>query len=210
KPYPRLKENGDPITEGNLLMRDAYWVPYKLTNDGGVDPIFRGLATVVAEEFDGKVIDDLRNFLFGKPGDGGLDLTALNIQRGRDHGLADYNTTRKAYGLAPVKSFSEVVSDPSVVAKLVKLYGTPDKADLYVVLQVEDHVPKSMLGPTTMAILGEQANRMRAGDRFWYQRRLPKKLLRYVENVRLSDVILRNTQIGWIQEKVMEAHSRNC
>jgi len=213
EPYPRLEENGHHIAEMDLLLRGAFFVPWRLTNEGGIDPVIRGLATVVAEEFDGKVIDDLRNFLFGQPGQGGLDLTALNIQRGRDHGLADYNTTRQAYGLPAISSFSEVVSNPETVAKLETLYGTPDNADLYVLLQVEDHVTlpsgeQSMLGPTTMAILGEQAVRMRAGDRFWYQRRLPKKLLKYVESVRLRDVILRNTDIEWIQDEVMIAHPR--
>jgi len=203
-------------------MRGAFFCPWVLTNEGGIDPVIRGLATVVAEEFDGKVIDDLRNLLFALSGPGphgkGLDLTALNIQRGRDHGLADYNTTRQYYGLPAIQSFSEVVSNPETVQKLEQLYGTPDNADLYVVLQVEDHVhlpptiaPEdgvSMLGPTTMAILGEQAVRMRSGDRFWYQRRLPKKLLEYVESVKLSEIILRNTGIEWIQDDVMIAHPR--
>jgi hypothetical protein len=217
EPYPRLEENGHHIKEMDLMLRGAFFCPWVLTNEGGVDPVIRGLATVVAEEFDGKVIDDLRNFLFGAPGEGGLDLTALNIQRGRDHGLADYNTTRKAYGLPPISSFSEVVSDPELVQKLEQLYSTPDNADLYVVLQVENHVhfqsPSgdgiSMLGPTTMAILGEQAMRMRAGDRFWYQRRLPKHLLEYVESVKLSEIILRNTGIEHIQDDVMIAHPRH-
>lgn len=224
KPYPRLEENGHHIQEMDLMLRGAFFCPWVLTNEGGIDPVLRGLATVVAEEFDGHVIDDLRNFLFGEPGPHGtgLDLTALNIQRGRDHGLADYNTTREAYGLPRITSFSEVVSDPERVAQLEALYGTPDNADLYVVLQLEDHVTlpgggagdgptkdgQSMLGPTTMTILGEQAVRLRAGDRFWYQRRLPKDLLKYVESVKLSEVILRNTGIEWIQDDVMIAHPR--
>jgi hypothetical protein len=145
-----------------------------------------------------------------------MDLTALNIQRGRDHGLADYNTTRQYYGLPKITSFSEVISNPERVAQLEQLYGTPDNADLYPVLQVEDHVTlpeelgggESMLGPTTMAILGEQAVRMRAGDRFWYQRRLPKKLLKYVESVTLTEVIKRNTGITWLQEHCMIAAPR--
>ncbi|GAG46158.1 unnamed protein product, partial [marine sediment metagenome] len=217
KPYPRLEENGDHIKEDELSLRGAFFCPWILTNQGGIDPVIRGLATVVAEEFDGKVIDDLRNFLFegtDGPHGKGLDLTAFNIQRGRDHGLADYNTTREAYGLPAVESFSEVISDPVVAAKMESLYGSPDNADLYVTLQVEDHVKlpngeKSMLGPTTMAILGEQATRMRAGDRFWYQWRLPKKLLKFVESVKLSQVILRNTGICSIQDEVMIAQPRS-
>lgn len=207
-PYPRLKENGEPITEGSMQLRDAFWVPHKLSNDGGLDPLFRGLATVVAAEFDGKVVNDLRNLLFGNPGQGGLDLTSLNIQRGRDHGLADYNTTRVAYGLSPIQTFDQVVSDPAIVSKLVELYGTPDNADLYVALQVEDNVQNSMLGPTTMTILGEQALRIRTGDRLWYQRRLPESLLKYVNSMKLSNIILRNTGINKIQKKVMEAQPR--
>jgi len=85
KPYPRLEENGHHIAEMDLMLRGAFFSPWRLTNEGGVDPVIRGLATVVAEEFDGKIIDDLRNFLFAPDGAGphgsGLDLSALNIQR---------------------------------------------------------------------------------------------------------------------------------
>ncbi len=49
------------------------------------------------------VVEDIRNFLFGAPGAGGLDLAALNIQRGRDHGIPNYNALRTAYGLPTVR-----------------------------------------------------------------------------------------------------------
>lgn len=36
------------------------------------------------------------------------DLASLNIQRGRDHGLADYNTVREAYGLKRKETWTDI------------------------------------------------------------------------------------------------------
>ena len=38
---------------------------------------------------------------------------ALNIQRGRDHGLSDYNTARRAYGLDKKSSFIDIKAKES-------------------------------------------------------------------------------------------------
>ena len=39
------------------------------------------------------------------------DLAADDIQRGRDHGMPSYNDLRRAYGLAPVHSFTQITGE---------------------------------------------------------------------------------------------------
>ena len=142
----------------------------------------------------------MRNFLFGNPGDGGFDLAALNLQRGRDHGLADYNTVRKAYHLQPVKTFAQITSDQTIRNKLAQAYDSVDDMDLWVVGLAEDHVRGGLVGETFHAILVDQFKRLRDGDRFWYRNdpffTSRPKLLKQVEGTKLIDIIRRNTDVG--------------
>src|SRR6185436_5735937 len=97
--------------------RNAFFNPNPLRNDG-LDAYLRGMVAGQAQEFDLTIIDDLRNFLFGPPGAGGLDLASINIQRGRDMGLPGYNQARVDRGLAPVTSFAEITSNATAAAAL--------------------------------------------------------------------------------------------
>ncbi len=66
--------------------------------------VCRYLGTSRSNEVDAWVVEGLRSFLFARPGEAaGLDLAAANIQRGRDHGLPDYNSMRQYYGLNKLK-----------------------------------------------------------------------------------------------------------
>ncbi len=173
-----------------------------LVRETGVDPILKYLASDRADEIDTQIVGSLQNFLFGAPGQGGFDLAALNIQRGRDHGLADYNTTRAAYGLPKVTSFAQITSDPALQQQLRTLYGDVNKIDLWVGGLAEDHTPGGNVGPTFTRIIADQFTRLRDGDRFYYENVFQGPQLTELRNTKLSDVLKRNTGLKNLQPNV--------
>ncbi len=61
-----------------------------------LDDLVRGLSSQEGESWDNAFVPDVTDHLFeGGRGQGGLDLVALNVQRGRDHGLPGYNAYRQ-------------------------------------------------------------------------------------------------------------------
>jgi hypothetical protein len=150
------------------------------------------------------MVDSVRNILFGAPGSGagGQDLFALDIQRGRDVGLPTYNAARLAYGLSAVTSFDQITSDPTLKAELKQVYGTVDQVELFVGGLAEDHAPGSSMGPTFQAIIANQFERVRDGDRMWYQNIFSGASLRGIQNTSLADIIARDTNVTNLQSNV--------
>ena len=191
----RIDANGNEIPAGHLPLRDAFFAPNRIIDEGGIEPLLRGLAAQACQQIDLQVVDDVRNFLFGPPGSGGFDLAALNIQRGRDHGLPDYNTVRLAMGLRPMGSFAEMSSDPIVRERLASVYDSVDEIDPWVGGLAEDPVNGGLVGELIFTVVKRQFERLRDGDRYWYER-LPDDVRRRVADTRLSDIIRRNTNVG--------------
>ena len=158
-----------------------------------------GLSRQRAQHLDIHLIDQVRNLLFADPpGSGGRDLPAINIQRGRYHGIPSYNHVRRAYGLSPARSFADVSSDLVVQAKLSEAYGGDIASlELWPGGLAEDHLPGAMLGETFHAIVADQFRRLRDGDRFWFENDpyflANTNLLKQIGSVTLADVIRRNT-----------------
>lgn len=192
----RIDASGGEISEGHLALRDAFFHPELLSSESDLDPILRGLASQAMQEIDSRIIDDVRNFLFGSPGAGGLDLAALNIQRGRDHGLPGLNEVRAAYGLAAIGSFEDLTADPEVIARLSSVYVTVDEIDPWIGALAEDDLAGAEVGRLLDAAIRDQFRRLRDGDPFWYRLIFDGEALAELEQTRLSDVIRRNTGIG--------------
>ena len=194
----RLDENGDEIAVGHLALRDAFFSPSRISDEGGIEPLLRGLSAQNHQAIDPFVIDDVRNFLFGPPGAGGFDLAALNIQRGRDHGLSSYNDAREAMGLDRLggNQFGRITSNPEIEQRLRDTYDSVNDIDAWVGGLAEDPVRGSQVGELIHAVLTEQFERLRDGDRFWWERTLTSFERSLVEDLRLADIIRLNTDIG--------------
>ena len=79
-----------------MNLKEVFFQPKEMKKPGFFDGLLRGLMDEKAKAADSDFVDEIRNHLFEKSDkSGGLDLVALNIQRGRDHGLPGYNKYRE-------------------------------------------------------------------------------------------------------------------
>jgi hypothetical protein len=195
----RFDSDGNKIAEGHLALREAFFAPHRIIDEGGIDPLLRGLSFQYAQTIDPLIVDDVRNFLFGEPGADvimpGLDLAALNIQRGRDHGLPSYNDMRAAMGLPRAGSFADISSNRQTRERLAAVYDNVDDVDMWIGGLSEDAVRGAHVGRLFYKIIRNQFIYLRDGDRFWYERVLDPHELHEVRRTRLSDIIRRNTGI---------------
>ncbi len=191
--FQRLDNNNQPLPGNELPLRFAFFNSAALKSDG-IEPYLRGLYATQMQEIDPYVIDDVRNFLFGPPGSGGMDLASINIQRGRDMGLPSYNQARIDFGLSAVTSFAEITSDPVIAAALASVYDNVDQIDVWVGGLAEDHAAGSQVGSLFHRIIADQFARSRDGDRYWFENgQFTSEELSLIRGTSLASLIQRNS-----------------
>jgi hypothetical protein len=201
----RLDERGNPIDAGHLPLQEAFFNPSLLTDpdNGGIDPILRGLVAQRAQEIDPFLVDAVRNMLFPPPVDVQFDLAALNMQRGRDHGLPSYNQMRAELGLTSYSGWEDAVFMAGVKELLMDVYDSINDVDLWIGGLAEVHVKGGLLGELFSEIVSRQFTRVRDGDRFWYENDMFEDVwMTYIEDSTLSQIIMRNTGISGLQANV--------
>ncbi|MBR9920720.1 MAG: hypothetical protein GYB31_07750 [Bacteroidetes bacterium] len=209
----RKDMEGQTVPEGNLLLKDAFFHPMEL-HDMGVEPYLKGMGAQVQQSMDNKVIDAIRNFLFGPPGSGGLDLASINITRGRERGIPALNDIRIAFGLPPHQTFEDITGETTVSALLENVYGSLDSLDAWVGMLAESHMSNALFGETIMTIMTKQFQDLRDGDRFYYLNdpALSDEEKQLITDTRLEDLVCRNSDIPLMQENVFIAtpHEMLC
>lgn len=184
-----------------LDLADVFFNPQVLV-DFGLDPILKGFSTHKQYETDNKINSVLRNFLFG-PGSG-IDLASLNLQRGRDHGLPNFNAVRQYYTGCGVTNFSQITSDVTKQGQLQTLYGNVNNIDLWVGVLAEDRLSGKSVGKTVHAMLKSQFGKLRDGDYYFYKNDpyLSSTIRNQIINTKMSDVAMRNTSLTSLQSNV--------
>ena len=211
---------GLPIADVNpdgstIPLAEDFFVPGLLNPNGVEDqftdhtssdigPVLKAMADGNSQAMDVLAVDDVRNLLFGNGIEGGQDLIARDIQRGRDDGIPDYNTLRVDLGLPAVTRFDQITSNVQVQQELQAAYGSVNNIDAFEGGLAEDHVAGSDVGPLFQAIMVNQFTRLRDGDRFFYlneQFSRSELALLYQGNT-LAKVIEANTPVTNLQRDV--------
>ncbi|XP_071944046.1 uncharacterized protein [Antedon mediterranea] len=157
-----------------VTLREAFFNASFLFDheNGGLDSIVLGMLSDSLSKVDTNIDDDVTKHLFAVPAGGiGLDLVALNIQRGRDHGLPAYNEWRYFCELPKAKNFDDLRSEMSAsnIRNLQKVYESVDDIDAFIGFISETAVHGALVGKTLGCIIAKQFRNFKFGDRFWHE-----------------------------------------
>ena len=143
------------------------------------------------------------------------DLTAINVQRGRDHGLPSYVAFLRACGKR-IRTFGQLRQVMSVSSRLRlrRVYRSVLDIDLFAGAMNEFPLRGSAVGFTFRCILTQQFRNLRRGDRFWYERNDQKvgftlRQLTQIRKVTLARVLCDNVDdYSWSQLSAFVVPSR--
>ncbi|GIY63243.1 peroxidase [Caerostris darwini] len=146
-----------------------------LIRTGQTNNLLIGVSQVPSASYDHYYADDLTNYLYKKPGvPYGSDLCAIDMQRGRDHGLPAYVylVSFCSGGQINITSFDDIppfVMSPENVDLLRQNYKDVRDVDLWVGVQMEKHVPGAEISPTAACIIGKQFHLAKFADRYFFE-----------------------------------------
>ncbi|XP_055523825.1 uncharacterized protein LOC129717733 [Wyeomyia smithii] len=214
---------GHSLIQGSYMRADRFhrFIPNNVTlheesadgdlgGPGSLHRLVRGMVNQRALKRDEFITAELTNHLFQtRSFPFGLDLAAINIQRGRDHGIQPYINWRVPCGLTPIREWDDLerVMGPASAHRLRKAYRNLDDIDLFVGGLAERPVVGGIVGPTFSCIIAQQFSNLRKGDRFWYENSgfessFTPAQLDAIRQVAFSQVLCRSLGGGTLQPHV--------
>ena len=161
-----------PISKQNYFAVFRTYFLQDVLVSHSLEKLLMGMTSQLGEREDSVLCSDVRDKLFGPMEFSRRDLGALNIMRGRDNGLPDYNTVRSYYNLPKIEKWTDInpklfEEKPELLRALVSVYSNNlNNVDVYVGGMLESYGSPGELFTT---VIKEQFARLRDADRFWFE-----------------------------------------
>ncbi|KAM7295326.1 peroxidase [Ixodes scapularis] len=159
--------------EDSFEIKDKFFDPFDFYT-GDLPTVLGGLIEEPFQSFDRYGTYGVTRYLFNpKGGLHGLDLFAIDLQRGRDHGARSYADYVLHYTGLNLTSFDDLHNYnlmPKETADLyADLYDNVQDIDLFSAGISEYTVPGTAVGPTFSYIVADMFQKLKFGDRFFYE-----------------------------------------
>ncbi|CAG5033888.1 unnamed protein product [Parnassius apollo] len=161
-PSPRSGDMYEMISLPEIMFQ-----PSRLRLVPFLDRLLIGLSVQPMQSVDPFVTEGLTQYMFRGVNPFGLDLAAINIQRGRDYGVRSYNHYRRLCGLEPFTDFKQY--SPMAAQRLSSVYNSPEDVDLWIGGLLEEPVEGGVVGATFAQMIADQFSRLKRGDRYFYE-----------------------------------------
>ncbi|XP_060064711.1 chorion peroxidase-like [Ylistrum balloti] len=201
----------DYMTYKVKSIQDTFLKPTMVVGNAGNDvpQLARWICSNESMKRDRILEPGVRDLLFLDSNGHSFDLGALNIQRGRDHGIPSYTKWREWIGAPKATSFKQLTDHSKREKRLLeKVYDHVDDIDLFAGGISENDVKGGHLGRVFSHILARQFSELKAGDRFFYERPtkegFSKRQLDEIRKVKLSKVMCENFGLDLIPENVFK------
>nr|CAB3263936.1 myeloperoxidase [Phallusia mammillata] len=198
---PHYAAVGDMPLEGNFFSTEP------IVKNDATGEIIRGMNEDPASKYDLQLAEALTDQLFTTdPAKFGSDLMAVNIQRGRDHGIPSYLAHRRFCGLS--SNLQDIPSD--VRSKFNSIYSDPEEIDLFPAGIAETPLQGATVGPTFACLLAYQFRDLKRGDSHWFENggienRFTKRQMRSIKKVTLAHILCGiSPTMSTIQRRVMK------
>ncbi|GBN05177.1 Chorion peroxidase [Araneus ventricosus] len=207
-------------TDGRRLLRNEFFQPFDL-RQGTIGPLMSGVSSSPAQWFDRNMVPDITNYLYRIRGDqAGLDLASINIQRGRDHGLPPYVDMVHfcADNSFRIQRFEDLSKNKVMTYENMQLlkrnYRDVNDIDLWTGILSEIYNDGAVIGPTATCVIGLQFNRLKYGDRFYFEHRdqvgsFTYRQMQELRKVTLAKIICLNTEVKTMPLNAMLFNDRN-
>lgn len=139
-------------------MEDLFYKPKDLRKKEYFNHLVSSVLQQNAMSLDTSYVDDMAHLLF-KTNNVGTDVLALDIQRGRDHGLSSYTNYYKQCTGTRIDSWDDLsgVMIRSDLDKLKNAYLSVQDVDLIIGAIAEiPSIPGALVGPTLSCIIKDQ------------------------------------------------------